>query len=114
MHFHVSLWKASGAGRTGLDARCVFDDPAHDLSVTGRQFIAGVLHHADALCAIAAPTVNSYKRLTVGESITGTTWAPAYVAHGPNNRTAWSARSRAASNGACPMRRPTPTWPPPR
>ena len=88
MHFHVSLWNSAGAGRTGLDARCVFDDHAHDLSVTGRQFIAGVLHHADALCAIAAPTVNSYKRLTVGESITGTTWAPAYVAHGPNNRTA--------------------------
>ena len=88
MHFHVSLWNSAGAGRTGLDARCVFDDHAHDLSVTGRQFIAGVLNHADALCAIAAPTVNSYKRLTVGESITGTTWAPAYVAHGPNNRTA--------------------------
>jgi glutamine synthetase len=32
--------------------------------------------------------VNSYKRLTVGESISGTTWAPACVAHGPNNRTA--------------------------
>jgi glutamine synthetase len=40
------------------------------------------------LCALAAPTVNSYKRLTVGESLSGTTWAPAYVAHGPNNRTA--------------------------
>jgi glutamine synthetase len=37
---------------------------------------------------LAAPTVNSYKRLVVGESITGTSWAPAYVAHGPNNRTA--------------------------
>ena len=88
MHFHVSLWNAAGAGRTALDARCVFDDAAQDLSLIGRQFTAGVLQHADALCAIAAPTVNSYKRLTVGESITGTTWAPAYVAHGPNNRTA--------------------------
>ena len=47
-----------------------------------------MLTHAPALCAIAAPTVNSYKRLTVGESISGTTWAPACVAHGPNNRTA--------------------------
>jgi glutamine synthetase len=37
---------------------------------------------------LAAPTVNSYKRLVVGESLSGTTWAPAYVAHGPNNRTA--------------------------
>ncbi len=88
MHFHASLWNAACAGRTTLDARCVFDDASQDLSLIGRQFTAGVLHHADALCAIAAPTVNSYKRLTVGESITGTTWAPAYVAHGPNNRTA--------------------------
>ena len=88
MHFHVSLWKAGEDGHTALDARCVFDDASQDLSLLGRQFTAGLLKHADALCAIAAPTVNSYKRLTVGESITGTTWAPAYVAHGPNNRTA--------------------------
>lgn len=88
MHFHVSLWNANTAGATNLDARCVFDDASQDLSLLGRQFTAGVLEHADALCAIAAPTVNSYKRLTVGESITGTTWAPACVAHGPNNRTA--------------------------
>lgn len=88
MHFHVSLWKAGGNARAALDARCVFDDASQDLSLLGRQFTAGLLKHADALCAIAAPTVNSYKRLTVGESITGTTWAPAYVAHGPNNRTA--------------------------
>ena len=40
------------------------------------------------LCALAAPTVNSYKRLTVGESLSGTTWAPAYIAQGPNNRSA--------------------------
>ena len=46
-----------------------------------------MLAHSAALCALAAPTVNSYKRLTVGESISGTTWAPAYIAHGSNNRT---------------------------
>jgi glutamine synthetase len=66
LHFHVSV-----EGGAPLDA-----------------FIAGVLAHAPALTALAAPTVNSYKRLTVGHSISGTTWAPAYVAHGPNNRTA--------------------------
>jgi glutamine synthetase len=84
LHVHASLWD-------GQD-RCVFapgaDDAHHNLSLLGRQFIAGVLAHSTALCALAAPTVNSYKRLVVGESITGTTWAPAYVAHGPNNRTA--------------------------
>ncbi len=81
MHMHVSMWQGE---------RRLFEPGAADgdLSLTGRQFVAGVLAHADALCALAAPTVNSYKRLTVGESLSGTTWAPAYVAHGPNNRTA--------------------------
>ncbi len=81
LHFHVSLWQGE---------HCVFNPKASegDLSLLGRQFIAGVLAHAHALCALAAPTVNSYKRLTVGESLSGTTWAPAYVAHGANNRTA--------------------------
>ncbi len=77
MHFHVSLWDA----RSG---RSLFDGD----SATLRHFIAGVLAHSAALSAIAAPTVNSYKRLVVGESLSGTSWAPAYVAHGPNNRTA--------------------------
>lgn len=71
MHFHASLWRGREAA-TGV----------------ARHFIAGVLAHAGALCALAAPTVNSYKRLTVGESLSGTTWAPACVAQGPNNRTA--------------------------
>ena len=91
MHCHVSLWE----GRSD-NARNIFMphradgsiDSAAVLSPLGRQFVAGVLAHAGALTALAAPTVNSYKRLTVGESLSGTTWAPASVAHGPNNRTA--------------------------
>ncbi|MGC4080106.1 MAG: type III glutamate--ammonia ligase [Rubrivivax sp.] len=71
LHFHVSLWRGA--------------EPAADVLPA---FVAGVLAHAPALAALAAPTVNSYKRLTVGESLSGTTWAPAYIAHGPNNRTA--------------------------
>ena len=83
LHFHVSLWDGHGD-----DAKCVFDDHGRGLTPLARHFIAGVLVHSAALCAIAAPTVNSYKRLVVGESLSGTSWAPAYVAHGPNNRTA--------------------------
>ena len=79
MHFHVSLWQG---------ARCLFDDTAKGMPELLRYFIGGVLAHSAALCAIAAPTVNSYKRLVVGESLSGTSWAPAVVAHGPNNRTA--------------------------
>ncbi len=74
MHFHVSLWEGE---------RCLFDD-----DTTLRHFIGGVLAHSAGLAALAAPTVNSYKRLVVGESLSGTSWAPAYIAHGPNNRTA--------------------------
>ena len=50
--------------------------------------------HARALAAICAPTVNSYKRLVVGRSLSGATWAPAYIAYGDNNRTALRAHSR--------------------
>ncbi|HJV71125.1 type III glutamate--ammonia ligase [Ideonella sp.] len=84
LHFHLSLWDSSG--------RCAFAPASQGggdlLSPLGRQFLAGVLAHSPALCALAAPTVNSYKRLVVGESLSGTSWAPAYIAHGPNNRTA--------------------------
>ena len=79
MHFHVSLWQGE---------RCLFDDTAQGIPELLRYFIGGVLAHSAALCAVAAPTVNSYKRLVVGESLSGTSWAPAVVAHGPNNRTA--------------------------
>jgi glutamine synthetase len=84
LHFHVSLWDEAG--------QCVFAPATKGngelLSPLGRQFLAGVQLHSPALCALAAPTVNSYKRLVVGESLSGTSWAPAYIAHGPNNRTA--------------------------
>ena len=74
----------------GQDARCLFGD-AGTRPLTRRCDAA--LHRRRArafggLAALAAPTVNSYKRLVVGESLSGTSWAPAYVAHGPNNRTA--------------------------
>lgn len=77
MHFHVSLWNGG---------HCLFEGPDGD--TTMRHFIGGVLAHSAGLAALAAPTVNSYKRLVVGESLSGTSWAPAYIAHGPNNRTA--------------------------
>ena len=79
LHFHVSLWRAG---------QSLFAGEGGQLSKLAEHFIAGMLAHSAALSALAAPTVNSYKRLVVGESLSGTTWAPAYVAHGPNNRTA--------------------------
>lgn len=94
MHFHVSLWRtADTTSNAAGAAECMFDAPGSTIDPPGgnglmKHFIAGVLAHSPALCALAAPTVNSYKRLVVGESLSGTSWAPAYIAHGPNNRTA--------------------------
>lgn len=81
MHMHMSL----GDGKTNLFTDK--NDPnGMDLSKLAYQFLAGVLKHAPALAAICAPTVNSYKRLVVGRSLTGATWAPAYISYGDNNR----------------------------
>src|ERR1700693_1862852 len=83
-HFHVSVGSAA--------QKNAFHDPndksGMGLSPLAYQFLAGVLAHARALCAVAAPTVNSYKRLVVGRALSGSTWAPAYIAYGDNNRTA--------------------------
>lgn len=81
-HFNMSLADL----RTGQN---VFDDSAHpyNLSQLGHWFIGGLLAHADALCAVWAPTVNSYKRLIKGGSRTGYTWAPIFATFGRNNRT---------------------------
>ena len=83
-HFHVSVGNAAQKNAFH-DAG---DESGMGLSKMAYQFLAGVLAHAPAFCAVAAPTVNSYKRLVVGRSLSGATWAPAYIAYGDNNRTA--------------------------
>ncbi|WP_417597317.1 type III glutamate--ammonia ligase [Oceanospirillum sp.] len=84
MHFHLSICDESGKNLFGDDS----DKHGMGLSKMAYHFTAGLLHHAKALCAIAAPTVNSYKRLVVGGSASGATWAPAYICYGDNNRSA--------------------------
>ena len=81
LHFHLSLTDAAG--------QAIFTDNADplELSALGYQFVAGLLHHADALSAVCAPTVNSYKRLASSHSASGTTWSPVWKAYGDNNRT---------------------------
>jgi glutamine synthetase len=83
-HFHVSLWK-DGAN---LFERDPADDPRGlGLSELAYNFIGGLKANAKAYIAFTAPTVNSYKRLVVGEPTSGATWAPAYISYGYNNRT---------------------------
>ncbi len=81
LHFHLSLNDEAG--------QAVMADATGPmgLSVTGLRFAAGLLAHGDALAALCAPTVNSYKRLAVSESASGTTWSPVWKAIGDNNRT---------------------------
>jgi glutamine synthetase len=83
-HFHVSLGSAKQKNAF-YDAK---DKSGMGLSRMAYHFLGGILAHARAFSAVAAPTVNSYKRLVVGRSLSGATWAPAYIAYGDNNRSA--------------------------
>ena len=83
-HFHLSLWDKAGKKNLFEAAK---DPNGYGLSETAYHFIAGLIHHADAVSAIVAPTVNSYKRIGVGAPDSGATWSPAYAAWGGNNRT---------------------------
>ncbi|MFD2443641.1 type I glutamate--ammonia ligase [Bacillus sp. CGMCC 1.16607] len=73
MHCNLSLFN------NGENA---FYDPSADLqmSETAKQFIAGILTHAQNFTAVTNPTVNSYKRLVPGYE------APCYVAWSAQNR----------------------------
>jgi len=82
MHMHLSLADAKNPNLF-LDRS---DRRKLGLSAAGYQFLGGLLAHAPALTALVAPTVNSYKRLVVGRSFSGATWAPAYISYGDNNR----------------------------
>ncbi len=83
-HFHISVGSK--------EQKNLFHDEKDrrgmGLSKLGYHFLGGILQHARGLTALAAPSINSYKRLVVGRALSGATWAPAYVTYGDNNRTA--------------------------
>ena len=81
MHIHMSI----SDGKSNLFADDT-DEKNLGLSKLAYHFMGGLLAHAPALTAICAPTINSYKRLVVGRSLSGATWAPAYISYGDNNR----------------------------
>ena len=83
---HMNVSMASLA--TGDNLFATDDDPrGAGLSEVGYHFIGGVLRHAAAICAVVAPTVNSYKRLVRRGNDSGFTWAPVFACYGTNNRT---------------------------
>ena len=75
MHTHMSLFEG--------DTNAFYEEGAkYQLSKTGRQFIAGLLKHANEITAVTNQFVNSYKRLWGGDE------APSFVCWGHNNRSA--------------------------
>jgi glutamine synthetase len=83
-HLHVSLWDPAGKSNLFADDK---DKRGLGLSKLAYSFLGGVIEHAEAVLAIGAPTVNSYKRIGVGAPTSGATWSPAYATYGMNNRT---------------------------
>jgi glutamine synthetase len=75
MHTHQSLWK---------DGKPLFYDEAGyaGLSQEALWYIGGLITHAPSFLAIAAPTTNSYKRLTPGYE------APVVLTYSKRNRSA--------------------------
>jgi glutamine synthetase len=102
MHTHQSLFhKDSGKN-------AFFDEKAeYMLSDTAKGFIAGVLKHMKAICAITSPTVNSYKRLVPGYE------APVYLSWARVNRSALIRIPRYSKGKSqatrCEVRCPDPT-----
>lgn len=74
MHCHQSLWK----GETPLFA----GDRYAGLSDLALYYAGGILKHAPAITALAAPTTNSFKRLVPGYE------APVNLAYSRRNRSA--------------------------
>lgn len=85
-HFNMSLYDLkSGKNLFACDPK---DDPRGiGLTPLGYMFIGGILKHGRALCAVFAPTVNSYKRLVRRGAMSYFTWAPVFNSYGSNNRT---------------------------
>jgi glutamine synthetase len=81
-HVHVSLWDLASDQN-------LFRDSAGELGLsrTAYEFMAGVLHHAEALSALTNPTVNSFKRINGAPTASGATWSPNTVSYTGNNRT---------------------------
>jgi glutamine synthetase len=79
-HVHASLWK---------NGKSLFQDNKDELGCSrdAYHFIGGLMHSAEALCAITNPSVNSYKRINAPPTLSGATWAPNTVTYAGNNRT---------------------------
>src|SRR5262249_16839297 len=74
MHCHQSLWQG--------EKPLFFGERYSGLSESALHYAGGILKHAGAVAAFAAPTTNSYKRLASGPE------APVSLAYSRCNRSA--------------------------
>ncbi|MEM6385203.1 MAG: type III glutamate--ammonia ligase [Pseudomonadota bacterium] len=81
-HAHISAWDMAGNTNSFVDA-----SDEMGLSQDGYHFLGGIVAHAQAMCALTNPTVNSYKRINAPVTQSGATWAPNTVTWSGNNRT---------------------------
>jgi len=85
-HFNMSF-ADKRTGRNLFAQKPETDPRGLGLSAIGYSFVAGILRHGRALCAVLAPTVNSYKRLIRRGAMSYYSWAPVFNSFGTNNRT---------------------------
>jgi len=78
-HAHISVWRGGANAFKGGDAL--------GLSPLANHFLGGLMAHADGLCALTNPAVNSYKRINAPVTQSGATWSPSSISWGGNNRT---------------------------
>ncbi len=81
-HMHTSLWSVKNRKNLFKD-----ENGELGLSKAAYHFIGGVMHSAEALCAITNPVVNSYKRINAPPTLSGATWSPNTISYAGNNRT---------------------------
>lgn len=81
-HTHLSLWDRERG--TSLFANAQDRD---GLTEMGYHFLGGILHSAEALCAIVTPSINSYRRINAAVTTSGATWSPNTISFAGNNRT---------------------------
>ena len=62
MHLNFSIYK---------DNVNIFDDVNNSISDDAKHFIGGIMAHAQGMCAVTNPTVNSYKRILAGFNAPG-------------------------------------------
>lgn len=83
-HFNMSLERLADGSNAFVEPGEPGDKP--QWTRTALSFAAGIMEHARAIAAIAAPCVNSYKRLVTNLVVGETSWAPVWISLGDNNR----------------------------